>query len=67
MAHWYQGWKGAAQTALLGAVLMVLYVLSNSLFPCIVFHALVDLRILLLFRGRGGGGTTPVSDADAPS
>jgi len=67
MAHWYQGWKGAAQTALLGAVLMALYVLSNSLVPCVVFHALVDLRILLIYRGPGGSGGTIVSGADKAS
>jgi len=50
LAHAYQRWQGVLQTALLGGALMGLYVASGSLVPCMVAHALVDLRVLLISR-----------------
>jgi membrane protease YdiL (CAAX protease family) len=53
LAHAYQGWKGIIQTSLLGGVFMGLFIASGSLLPCMVLHALVDLRFLVLFRADG--------------
>jgi membrane protease YdiL (CAAX protease family) len=53
LAHAYQGWKGIVQTSLLGGVFMGLFIASGSLLPCMVLHALVDLRFLVLFRADG--------------
>ena len=52
VAHAYQGWKGVMQTAALGGALMGLYIASGSLVPCIVAHALVDLRFLVITRAE---------------
>ena len=45
-AHIYQGWKGVLGTALVGAVLAYLYVTTSSLFLPVVFHILIDARVV---------------------
>ncbi len=50
MAHAYQGRLGVVQTGALGGVLMVLFLLCGSVVPGMVCHALIDLRILAIFR-----------------
>lgn len=42
--HVYQGWQSTLQTAALGAVFLVLYGVSDSLWPAIVFHAAFDMN-----------------------
>jgi membrane protease YdiL (CAAX protease family) len=47
--HIYQGWVGIVGTGVLGAVLMWMYLSTESLLLPIVIHALIDLRILAIF------------------
>ncbi|MGA7896348.1 MAG: CPBP family intramembrane glutamic endopeptidase [Candidatus Sulfotelmatobacter sp.] len=50
MAHSYQGVSGIIGTALLGAVMAVLFVATGSLWLPMALHAVLDLRILFLLR-----------------
>lgn len=50
MAHLYQGLRGVLGTGLFGLAMAILYVMSGSLLVPIILHALLDLRILLLYR-----------------
>lgn len=59
LGHAYQGWKGVLQTGLLGWGLGIIYWVSGSLIPGMVFHALVDLRVLAIWEGKSE--TTPAS------
>jgi len=52
LCHFYQGWQGVVGTAVLGAVLAGLYVTTGSLLLPIILHALIDLRILLIFTPK---------------
>ncbi|MGZ8457901.1 MAG: CPBP family intramembrane glutamic endopeptidase, partial [Gemmatirosa sp.] len=61
----YQGPLGTGATALMALGLTALFVASHSLWLPILVHALVDLRVLLLWRGdprvaqaTGPDGTT---------
>ncbi len=45
-AHLYQGWKGVLGTGLLGAVFAFLYVFTGNLIVPIVFHILIDARLV---------------------
>ena len=47
-AHLYQGVGGVIGTAIMGALLTGLYLLSGSLLLPMLLHALIDLRVLLL-------------------
>jgi uncharacterized protein len=49
-AHVYQGVRGIVGTSVLGALMALVYVGTGSLWPAIAFHALVDLRVLILAR-----------------
>ena len=49
LSHAYQGFKGIFQTALTGFSFAIVYVLSGSLLPAMVFHALAELRTLMLW------------------
>jgi CAAX protease family protein len=46
----YQGFRGMAQTALTGFSFAIVFVLSGSLLPAMVFHALAELRILAIWE-----------------
>ncbi len=48
LAHRYQGRAGMLLTGLVGLVLGGLYVLSGSLWPSMLIHVLLDLRLLLI-------------------
>jgi uncharacterized protein len=50
LAHGYQGLSGIIGTALLGAVMAVLFLASGSLWLPMALHAIIDLRVLLLLR-----------------
>jgi len=50
LAHGYQGLSGIIGTALLGAVLAVIFVSTGSLWMPMALHAIIDLRILFLLR-----------------
>ena len=47
--HVYQGWVGIVGTGVLGAILMWMYVSTESLVLPMTIHALIDLRILAIF------------------
>jgi membrane protease YdiL (CAAX protease family) len=51
LAHTYQGLKGVLATGVMGIFLGLVYWLTKSLIPGIVFHAFVNLRVLLVWRG----------------
>jgi membrane protease YdiL (CAAX protease family) len=65
LAHTYQGPLGAVVTALMALGFTALFVASNSLWLPIVIHALIDLRVLLLWRGSSRVAPTPESDETA--
>ncbi|MFZ2097905.1 MAG: CPBP family intramembrane glutamic endopeptidase [Anaerolineales bacterium] len=46
----YQGLKGMAQTALTGFSFAIVFIISGSLLPAMVFHALAELRTLFLWH-----------------
>lgn len=50
MAHLYQGAKGVLGTGVFGLGMALLYVWSGSLLLPIILHALLDPRVLLLYR-----------------
>ncbi len=50
MAHGYQGIKGIAGTAIIGAAMAVIFIMNGSLWMPMALHAAFDLRVLLLFR-----------------
>jgi membrane protease YdiL (CAAX protease family) len=52
IAHLYQGLIGIVQTAILGAIFGVLFVVTGSLVLPMVLHALIDLRILLILKQK---------------
>jgi membrane protease YdiL (CAAX protease family) len=57
LAHLYQGPWGMLGTGVLGGCLTVLYLGSGSLLLPVCYHALLDLRVLLLPpTGNYGGG-----------
>lgn len=51
LAHTYQGAWGAVATAVMAVGLTALFVASHSLWLPILVHVLIDLRVLLLWRG----------------
>ncbi|HUQ97835.1 MAG TPA: CPBP family intramembrane glutamic endopeptidase [Gemmatimonadaceae bacterium] len=60
LAHTYQGVLGAVATALMALGFTALFVASHSLWLPIMAHALVDLRVLILWRGDSGSAGTAV-------
>ena len=57
IAHLYQGVMGAVQTAVIGAVLGAMFLVSGTLWLPIVVHAVLDLRVLaMLPEGFAGEG-----------
>jgi membrane protease YdiL (CAAX protease family) len=48
LGHLYQGWKGVVGTGVGGLLLAGLYVLSGNLLLPMVFHAVADLRVLMI-------------------
>ena len=62
LAHTYQGALGAVTTAVMALGLTALFVISHSLWLPIMVHILVDLRILLLWRGGARDAGTAAAD-----
>ena len=52
LAHVYQGALGVATSVVLGGCLAVLYLGSGSLLLPVLYHVLIDLRVLVLAVGR---------------
>jgi uncharacterized protein len=46
----YKGWKGILTTALAGFSYSVVYYLSGSLLPAMIFHIMADLRTLFFWQ-----------------
>ena len=51
----YQGMKGILQTALTGFSFAIVFYLGGSLLPAMVFHALAELRTLMLWQPEEKG------------
>jgi membrane protease YdiL (CAAX protease family) len=49
LLHFYQGWKNIIVTGILGGLLATLYLSTGSLVLPMIVHALLDLRLLLMF------------------
>lgn len=49
LLHAYQGWLGMVRTALLGLVLATSFILSGTLWPAILAHAILDVLVGLVF------------------
>jgi membrane protease YdiL (CAAX protease family) len=50
LSHAYQGMRGILTTALTGFSFAIVYALSGSLLPAMVFHTLAELRTLWLWQ-----------------
>ncbi|MFD2209455.1 CPBP family intramembrane glutamic endopeptidase [Virgibacillus halophilus] len=48
LVHLYQGWKGVLATAYVGAVLYAIFTITGYLWPAIVFHILLDVKLIFL-------------------
>jgi membrane protease YdiL (CAAX protease family) len=70
VAHTYQGLVGMLTAGVLGAGFAVLYLGSGSLLLPVLFHALIDLRLLVLSvrtpRHRAGSGPAPTFSPRRP-
>jgi membrane protease YdiL (CAAX protease family) len=53
LAHWYQGRSGVAGTGVLGLFLGLVYLLTGSLYPSMVLHAIIDLNTMLAAWSAG--------------
>jgi membrane protease YdiL (CAAX protease family) len=56
LIHLYQGWRGVAGTALLGAMLSISVLLTGSLLFAVILHLLMAVRAILVFA------TVPVTN-----
>jgi membrane protease YdiL (CAAX protease family) len=59
--HLYQGWKGALGTAFAGLGFGLLFLVTGSLIPAIVIHALVDLQLVYILRPVPGAAVEPAA------
>jgi uncharacterized protein len=51
LGHTYQGWVGALSVTILALVFTALFFVTHALWLPMVLHVLIDLRILVLWRG----------------
>jgi membrane protease YdiL (CAAX protease family) len=58
LGHLYQGGRAVLSTGLAGAAFGLVFLLSGSLIPGIVLHALIDLQAVYVLR-PSSGETTP--------
>ena len=61
LGHVYQGFKGVLMTTIAGLGLGLLFLLSGSLVPSMVLHALLDLQMVYVLspiRGEAAPATT---------
>lgn len=58
LAHFYQGWREVAKTAIGGVILAGLYLFTNSLLLPMIVHALLDLQVSLIFWPASLGAST---------
>ncbi len=66
--HGYQGWGGIILTGILALLMTALFFISGTLWIPIVFHALLDLRILALVPPNSPDvfGPPPETEGEAP-
>ncbi|HKD84568.1 MAG TPA: CPBP family intramembrane glutamic endopeptidase [Terriglobales bacterium] len=50
LQHLYQGAAGAASTVVVGLIFGLLFIFSGTLLLPIIFHAIMDLRLLVILR-----------------
>lgn len=67
LAHVYQGWRGVLGTSMIGALLMLIYLLSGWLLVAMLFHATIDFLTLALRPALRGAWARPSSSAATPS
>jgi uncharacterized protein len=48
LAHRYQGWRGMVATGAIGALLMLAYLVSGTLWAAVALHVLLDLNALVV-------------------
>ncbi len=66
LGHAYQGPRGIALTTLVGLFMSAVYLLSGSLFACMLFHALMDLHAGHVARAAFAAGDARVPSAAEP-
>jgi membrane protease YdiL (CAAX protease family) len=66
--HAYQGWNGVVRTGIVGALFTLVVAITDSLWPAIVLHALVDLGagIMAWLALREGQSTSDAMEAEQP-
>jgi membrane protease YdiL (CAAX protease family) len=66
--HAYQGWNNALRTGIVGAVFTLVVAISNSLWPAVSLHALVDLGhgMMAWLALREGQAAGEVMDVEKP-
>ena len=69
LAHFYQGWRGVIGTAIFGLFFALVVVVSGSLWPCMIGHALQDLigGAVVSRRLRELPPPAPSAPPDAPA
>jgi uncharacterized protein len=62
LAHAYQGRRGIVRTSLVGVAFVAVLALSDSLYPAIALHAIIDLAVGVIawesLRVPGAAATT---------
>jgi membrane protease YdiL (CAAX protease family) len=53
LAHGYQGWTGMVATGVIALLMTTLFIASGHLWLPMLVHALMDIRILLLWPSKG--------------
>lgn len=60
LGHAYQGWKGMLSTTIGGLALGLVFLLSGSLIPGVILHALMDLQVAYVLRPLSGSATSAI-------
>ena len=68
IGHAYQGWPGVLRTGVVGLLFTLVMVATNSLWPAIVLHAVVDLGggVMAWLALREGPTTGDVTEIEEP-
>jgi membrane protease YdiL (CAAX protease family) len=68
IGHAYQGWKGILTTAVVGAVMAIVYLGSGSLWPAMAIHAIIDMHAgSLAHAALSRGGESAAAAAQGES
>jgi len=63
LGHLYQGWSGVLKAGLVGLVLGLVYLLSGSLIPAMILHALIDMQAVVVFWPTANEGPAAAEPA----